>query len=146
MTVFHRWLKLPVLYGFDRFFIEAHAQAGLNTNLAGPSIDAHDQRQRADALELCLARFFREFRLGLINHSWRRDSSSDAEDASAGAAAFSRSKARTFAFPYAPTFTLSDAAARSRSIRGQYRMRHGITQVRQIVRRQLHLGRNNDRG
>src|ERR1700757_1736056 len=98
MTVFHRRLKLPVLYGFDRFFIEAHAQTGLNTNLARPSIDAHDQRQRADALELCLAGFFREFRLRLINPSRRRNSSADMEDPSAGAAALSRTKSRTFAF------------------------------------------------
>src|SRR5690348_10544180 len=69
MSILHRRLKLPILHGFNRFFIEAHAQAGLNTNLARPSIDAHDQRQRADALELCLAGFFREFRLRLIDHS-----------------------------------------------------------------------------
>src|SRR5579864_9099925 len=119
MTVFHRRFKLPILHGFNRFFVEAHAQAGLNTNLAGPSIGAHDQRQRADSLELCLARFFREFRLRLINHPRRGNTSADPEDASPGAAAFSRTKSRPFAFPYAATLTLADAAARSRSIRGQ---------------------------
>src|SRR5437660_1710661 len=126
MPVFHRRLKLPILHGLNRFFVEAHAQAGLNTNLAGPSIGAHDQRQRADSLELCLARFFREFRLRLINHSRRGDSSTDADYASAGAAAFSRTQSRPFAFHYAAA-TASHLRLR-RLERGQFvrsNQRHG---------------------
>src|ERR1051326_1279147 len=62
MAVFFGSIKLPDLYAFNSFLIQAHAQGTQYPRVVNPSILADDNSQHHHALIFRFARFFREFR------------------------------------------------------------------------------------
>src|SRR5579863_1706785 len=146
MAVFHCGFELPVLHRFDGFFVEAHAQAAEHANIGRTSVNPHDEAQRAHTLVLGLAGFLREFRLWRVNRSRRTDASANVEYSSTGAATLTGAEARTTAGTHATTTARTDAAAGARAVRGQHGARHGIAEVRHVIRGQHDLRRDDDRG
>jgi len=85
MAVFLAGFELPVLYRFDSFFIEAHAQCAQNVDLGGAACGVDHYAQHTGALVFGLAGFFGEFGVSLIDYARRGYSAADAEGAAAHA-------------------------------------------------------------
>src|ERR1035438_2006593 len=81
--------ELPLLDGFDGFFVQPHAERALNANLLGTSIGADHQPEHDSSLVLRLAGFFRVFRIGRVQRFWCADSAADAIGSATVAAAVS---------------------------------------------------------
>jgi hypothetical protein len=107
MTVFHGGLELPGSDCFDGLFVETHAKAAQDADVAGTAIGSDNQAESTDTLVLRFASFFGKFRLGRINLARRRDAAAHMEDASTGAATFARTKTRS------PARSNAAAAART---------------------------------
>src|SRR5579864_5245342 len=97
MTIFHSGFELPVLDRFNSFFVQAHAEAAQDADVAGTSVGTHDQAQGTSSLVLRLAGFLREFGLRVVNDAGRSNAPAHVEDASTSAAAFARPQAWAFA-------------------------------------------------
>src|SRR6266496_813800 len=97
VAIFHCGLELPVLHRLNCLFVEAHAQAAEHADTTWAAVDAHNHSQRAHTLILCFASFLGELRVRFENCSGRGHTAAHMEDASTGAAAFTRTKAGTFA-------------------------------------------------
>src|ERR1035441_10953320 len=97
VTVLHGRLELPVLDGLHGLFVEAHAEAAQNADVAGTAIGSDDQAEGTDALVFRFASLFRKFRLGGINLARRGKAAAPAKDASTGTTAFGRAEPWAFA-------------------------------------------------
>src|SRR5579871_5089609 len=120
VTIFHGRLEDPILYGFDRLFIQPHSQAAQHANLTWSAVGADDQAKSAGPLIFRLAGFFGEFRVDLVNHPRRGNSTADVEDAATNPAAFTRTKSRSFARTNAATFSAADSASGTGAVRRKY--------------------------
>src|SRR5213080_530858 len=144
LAVLHGGFEAPVLDGFNRLLIKTHAEIAGYANVARLAVRPDDQPQDASSLVLRFTRFFRVFRIGRINTARGRNSTTHTEYSAtrATATALANAWARTNTDPAAGT--RANPATRASSVRrrpgGQ--MRHWITQIRQVVHRNLHLRRN----
>ena len=108
--------KLPVLHGFDRFFVEAHSQAAQHVNVAGPAVGSDDEADGADSLVLRFASFLGKFGFGRIDRAGSAGATADVEDSATNAATFTGTKARPFARSNATAAAGANTAARTSAV------------------------------
>src|SRR5438876_8534511 len=117
LAILHAGLKLPPLHGIHGFFIQTQAQAVQYAHVNRLAFGVHLHVQQHRALILCLAGFFGILRLYLIDQRRGRDAAAHAENASAEAAAFTRTETATLTGTHTAARTATDTAARPGAVR-----------------------------
>ena len=113
----------------------------------GRSVRAYHQHQHAYSLIFGFAGFLRIFRLGVIKRPGRGNATTDPENSSTDAATVPGAHSGTFARSNTTARARTDAAARTRAVGWwPHHVRHGVAQVGHVIRRQVDLRRNDDRG
>src|ERR1700721_2680135 len=112
MAVEHRRFEFPLLDCLDGFFLETHAERTYRADSARPAIGSDYDPEQDRSLDLSIASLFGIVRIGIVDCTRCRHSTTDAIQAT------TRAAARSWAKTWSVSFSDSPAAAAPASAPG----------------------------
>jgi len=92
VALVHRGLEPVLPHGFDRLFIQPHAQMPNDADILRITLAVDDELNRDAALKVRCASFGGELRINGMNDNWRTDPAADAHHAAAISSAAARTR------------------------------------------------------